>query len=268
MKSEDLELRHRVNAGKVAVENQIEFFQNQFASVDTEWKEDKSPVTFADFAISERIIRELESTFSQDIYCSEESNPGDETQDVSDGYCWILDPIDGTNNYAIGFPNCAISLALCYNGVPVYGYVYDFAGKQLIHGGLNYGIHLGKRRYHPKRDALTAGSVVGLQFPVEESKLQSLLPLLSRYRIRSIGSSAMIGAYTALGWLTGSVDYRVKIWDVAAAYALCQASGCRFHFVQGDWLPLQHFHPNLPTCPYYAGSDEFCSMIEECIQKK
>jgi len=267
MKVDSTALRHRVNAGKVAIEKQVDFFGHQFASVDTEWKDDKSPVTFVDFAISERIIRELQISFQEDVFCSEESNPGDEWVDTSLGYSWILDPIDGTNNYAIGFPNCAISLALCHAGIPIYGYIYDFAGKQLIHGGKNFGLFIGKRRIEPQREKLAVGSVIGMQFPVREEFLQPLLPFLSKYRIRSIGTSAMIGAYTALGWLTGSIDFRVKVWDIAAAYALCEAAGCGFSFLGEPALPLSSFHPNLPACPYYAGSDEFCRMVEHLAPK-
>ena len=105
------DLKHRVNAARVAVLDQVEFFTRYFGEVNSEWKPDDTRVTFADFAISERIIAELRSSFPEDDFCSEESNPQDECITLSGKYAWILDPIDGTNNYALGIPMCAISLA-------------------------------------------------------------------------------------------------------------------------------------------------------------
>ena len=55
----DTKLRHRINAGRVAVRNQIAFFGRQFGEVTSEWKEDDTRVTFADFAISEKLFAEL-----------------------------------------------------------------------------------------------------------------------------------------------------------------------------------------------------------------
>ena len=72
------QMRHRINAGRVAVRDQVPFFGRQFGDVSSEWKEDDTRVTFADFAISEKIFAELRQNFPQDDYCSEEASPLDE----------------------------------------------------------------------------------------------------------------------------------------------------------------------------------------------
>ena len=51
---------------------------------------------------------------------------------------------------------------------------------------------------------------------------------MSKYRIRCIGSGALMAAYAATGYLTGVVDYRVKVWDIAAAFALCESAGLKW----------------------------------------
>ena len=100
-------MRHRINAAREAVRDQIAFFGRQFGQVVSEWKEDDTRVTFADFAISEKLFAELRRDFPQDDYCSEEASPLDEVSELSARYAWVIDPIDGTNNYALGFPVCA-----------------------------------------------------------------------------------------------------------------------------------------------------------------
>ena len=117
--------RHRINAARVAISDQVDFFISQFGDVASEWKADDSRVTFADFAISEKTIAALRASFPEDDYCSEESgNPG-EVQELKARYAWVIDPIDGTDNYALAMPMCAISLALLRDGEPVYGFLYD-----------------------------------------------------------------------------------------------------------------------------------------------
>ena len=259
----DKNLRHRINAGRVAVNNQIDFFRKQFGRVPSEWKDDDSRVTFVDFAISEKTIAELQRVFPKDKFCSEESNPQDEVIDVSQGYSWIIDPVDGTNNYALGFPHCAISLALLKAGRPVYGFIYDMSRDKLIEGGPGLGLKDGTRRISINENPLTKQSLIGYSFPVAEQVVKRILPFLSRYKSRSIGSGSLMLTYTALGLLDGCLDYRVKVWDIAAGYALILASNRNIQFIDHEVFPMTTFHPQAPSTPYYCGSPEFCMAMKE-----
>ena len=151
----DTALKHRVNAARIAVKNQVAFFREQFGQVASEWKVDDTRVTFADFAISENVSAELRRYFAKDDFCSEESNPADEVLSLKSKYAWVIDPIDGTNNFALGIPACAISLAIIKNGEPIYGIVYDFGGDRLIEGGEGEGVLINQRRYQPKEREFT-----------------------------------------------------------------------------------------------------------------
>lgn len=260
----DTAIRHRVNAGRVAILDQITFFREQFGQVASEWKEDDTRVTFADFAISERIFAELRRSFARDDFCSEEANPLDEVLPLESKYGWVLDPIDGTNNYALGLPFCAISLALLKEGEPVYGFVYDYARDRLIEGGVEGPLKIGKQRVElPQREFDPKQSVIGLHFPLPEVRYETLGHVLKTFRLRSLGSGALNLAYTALGTLDGSIDFKVKIWDIAAGVALLKASGRRIHFVEGSPFPLREFHVNCPLIPYYAGSPAFCRYMDD-----
>jgi myo-inositol-1(or 4)-monophosphatase len=258
----DTALRHRVNAGRVAVLDQVNFFREQFGSVETRWKPDDTRVTFADFAISERIFAELRRSFSRDDFCSEEFNPADEVQLLESKYGWVLDPIDGTNNYALGLPFCAISLALLKEGVPVYGFVYDYARDALIEGGPGEPLLVGKRKVTLRDDPFTPkAGVVGLHFPVPPDAFETYSPVMRTFRLRSLGSGTLNFAYTALGILDGCLDFKVKVWDIAACVALLAASGREMEYLGPKPFPMKEFHVNGPLIPYFAGSQSFCEYV-------
>ena len=258
----DLQLRHRINAGRVAVKAQTAFFGRQFGQVASEWKEDDTRVTFADFAISENVFAALRRDFAEDDYCSEEANPLDEVLTLGAGFAWVIDPIDGTNNYALGFPVCAISLALLHDGMPVYGFIYDYSTDALLEGGAGFGLQRNQKTVNRDRMAADAQTMLGLHFPIDLELLDKLKPLLAKYRVRCLGSGALSAAYVATGYLTGVVDFRVKVWDIAAAYALCAGAGVAFKFIEASPFPLRAFHPQMDFCPYLAGTEAVCEDLQ------
>lgn len=262
----DTDFKHRINAGRVALETQVEFFRSQFGKVDSQWKHDETRVTFADFAISEKIIMELKKSFPDDDYCSEESVIPDEQMVLSAKYTWVLDPIDGTNNYALGLPVCAISLGLLCRGEPVYGFVYEFARDTILHGGKGVGVWDGTQKVSVEDKPLTEKeSLLGMQFPLPDELLDSYLSLLRVYRVRSIGSGTLTLAYAALGKFDGIYDHKCKVWDIAAAAALAEANGRALHFLKESPFPLKTFSTQLPAVPYYAGSTAFCKHMEALL---
>src|SRR3954470_12858139 len=139
------ELLSRIAAAKIAVMAQTELLHREFGRAESKWKTDGTRVTAVDIAISEGIFRELAAQFKADQFFSEELADTDQPIPVTAQFCWVLDPIDGTNNFALGIPHCAISLALCENGEPVYGVVYDLSRRTLMHGGPGFGMHDGER---------------------------------------------------------------------------------------------------------------------------
>jgi len=261
----DLQLRHRINAGRVAVKAQTAFFGRQFGQVASEWKADDTRVTFADFAISENVFAALRRDFAEDDYCSEEANPLDEVLTLGAGFAWVIDPIDGTNNYALGFPVCAISLALVHDGMPVYGFIYDYSTDALLEGGAGFGLQRNQKTVNRDRMAADAQAMLGLHFPIDLELLDKLKPLLAKYRVRCLGSGALSAAYVATGYLTGVVDFRVKVWDIAAAYALCAGAGVAFRFLEASPFPLRVFHPQMDFCPYLAGTDAVCEELQAVL---
>jgi myo-inositol-1(or 4)-monophosphatase len=257
-------LRHRINVGRAAVREEISFFRSRFAKVESEWKEDHSRVTFADFAISEKILTELKLRFPEDDLCSEESDPSAAPKPLRSRYTWILDPVDGTNNFALGMPMCAISLGLLKNGVPIYGFLYDYGRDKLIEGGPGLGLVDGesKAKNFDANRALEESSIIGLAFPIKGPNSEGLHKLASGFHIRSMGTGAITLSYVSLGIIDGCIDFRSKAWDVAAALAFCSAAGVKVRYIGESHFPLKTFDVHMKSCAFYAGTEAFCKACD------
>ncbi len=156
-------------------------------------------------------------------------------------------------------------MALLYNGFPVYGFVYDFSVNSLFEGGPDFGLMKDQQKYPSMKEDREAQQIMGVQFPIEPNLFQKLTPIFSEMKIRSLGSSTLLGSLSAQGYLAGVIDVRAKVWDIAATHALAEAVGNKFHFLDESPFPLKEFHPSLPKCPYYSGSKAFCRTIESLL---
>lgn len=260
------ELLPRIEAAKRAVLGQTKLLHEQFGRAESRWKSDGTRVTAVDVAISENIFRELSGQFPGDQYFSEELAEAGGPIPVTARYCWVLDPIDGTNNFALGIPFCAISLALCEQGEPVYGVVYDLSRRTLMHGGPGLGVWDGERAMRVSTAAPTRETLIGFHSPFDKTLLPMGTAVISKFKIRGLGSATLHLAYVAAGMLDGSVDYNVKIWDLAAAIALVRGAGGEVRFLNGEQLPLREFDLKMKWIVYVGGSAETCARLEALMK--
>jgi len=251
------ELIARIQAARAAVLGQVEFFHREFGRAKSRWKADGSRVTTADLAISENVARALLSRFEQDQCFSEELEDSTAPLPATSKYCWVLDPIDGTNNYALGLSHCAISLGLLCDGLPVYGVIYDGARRILMHGGPGFGVWDGERRVEPRPSSerkLTEGSLVGFHSPYESRYAGQAAVLAEAAKLRALGASALHMAYVAVGLFDAVVDHNVKIWDIAAAVPMILATGGSVRYVTPPPFPLRNFDVNMGRIFCIAGN--------------
>jgi len=251
------ELLARIQAARAAVLAQVEFFHREFGRTKSRWKADGSRVTTADLAISENVARVLLLRFEQDQCFSEELEDSAAPIPATSKYCWVLDPIDGTNNYALGLSHCAISLGLLCDGMPVYGVIYDGARRVLMHGGPGFGVWDGERCIEPKQASerkLSERSLVGFHSPYELRYAGQASVLAEAAKLRALGASALHMAYVAVGLFDAVVDHNVKIWDIAAAVPMILATGGTVHYVTPPPFPLRTFDVNMSRIFCIAGS--------------
>ena len=260
----DANLRERITAGRDAVLSQVAFFRENFGKAQTQWKSDGTRVTNVDIAISKNIFDALGEPFPEDDFCSEESEDDADYRPLSAEFAWVLDPVDGTNNYAVGVPECGISLGLLRNGMPVFGFIYDHGRDILLQGGPGFGAFEGNEPIKAATDAMVNEKLTFcMHFPVPADALEQLREKLSLWRIRCPGSAAVGLINVAAGRLDGSLEFRSKPWDCAAGHPICVGAGAEFHFLEEPAFPMRSFSTAMPSQPFYVGTPQFCEAVSE-----
>jgi myo-inositol-1(or 4)-monophosphatase len=185
-------------------------------------------VTAVDVRAERRVRRALAALLPDAGFLGEESDPAD----LDRPWVWVVDPIDGTSNFARGLPHFAVSVALLFRGQPVLAGVHcspERASYVARHGG---GAWRDGRRLRTPPGRLDDGAMIGCQWFRGQQQLGFLARLQQRGgRIRTLGSTVTQLADVAFGRLDANVQEQGRIWDVAAAGLVAVEAGCRFT----DW---------------------------------
>jgi myo-inositol-1(or 4)-monophosphatase len=197
------------------------------------WKSPGERVTEVDLAVQARLIEEIETRFPGDGVVAEEGAraPGGEHE-----FVWVLDPLDGTNNYALGVPCFAISIGIIRAGMPWAGVVHDPNTSFLGWAARGRGAYAGGRRLALTPQALHAASNVAMRVPLDPNTRPIALEWLERHKLRNFGSVALHLAYAALGALAVILDHQAALWDVAGGAAILLEAGGRVTDVHGQPL--------------------------------
>lgn len=184
-------------------------------------------VTDADLACEERILRIILQRFPDHDFVTEESAP---RADGSD-YVWIIDPIDGTNNFAHGYPAFCVSIAVARRGKTLLGGVYDPSRDELFCAEAGRGAWLNGKRIRVSGTRSLSSSLLLTGFPYDRDRhgrfyLDIVGDFLSRcHGIRRSGSAALDLAWTAAGRVDGYWEFKLNPWDVAAGTLLVKEAG-------------------------------------------
>jgi len=143
---------------------------------------------------------------------------------------WIVDPLDGSVNFARGIPLSCISIALWRGRAPLLGVIYDVHRMERFSGIVGQGAWLDGRPIRvgaagaPRDAVLCTGFPVGRDFSTES--LASFVRHIQRYqKVRLLGSAALSLAYVACGRADAYEEERIALWDVAAGIAIVRAAG-------------------------------------------
>jgi len=182
-------------------------------------------VTDVDMACQERIIGLISSRFPDDhIIAEEKDNLFDDERNR-----WIVDPIDGTTNYAHGYPFFCTSIAYEVRGVVVCAVVYNPIFDELFFAGIGKGAFLNGDPLKTSSTAEMKQSLLVTGFPYDLSGSNNLdhftAFLFQAQAIRRDGSAALNLAYVAAGRFDGYWGFDNHAWDVAAGTILIREAG-------------------------------------------
>jgi myo-inositol-1(or 4)-monophosphatase len=188
------------------------------------WKKDDSMVTDADLSIQACLDQEIVEAFPEDGVLGEETAATPASR-LEAPYVWVIDPIDGTNNFGRGLPGFSISVGVLRYGRPFCGAVYDPLGDQLFTGLVGNGAWLNERPLRVTPAPRSARSLFCVRTPYRGGVPAFAARWLSRYRSRRVGSTALHLCYVASGALAFVHDQRASLWDIAAAAPVVIESG-------------------------------------------
>jgi myo-inositol-1(or 4)-monophosphatase len=179
-------------------------------------------VTDADQAIQSRIIGEITAAFPGDGVIAEE---GVSTAGGDGEFVWVVDPLDGTNNYALGIPCFAVSIAVLRSGDLHAGVVHDPNTALTSWAVVGRGAFAGGRALRLGAAPLGPGANVSFRAPVDPGLMPLIADWLGRYKVRGFGSVALHLVYAALGALAVVLDDRAALWDMAAGATILSEAG-------------------------------------------
>ena len=193
-------------------------------------------VTTTDREVETFIRTRISERFPQDGVLGEEYG----TQEGSDGYVWVIDPVDGTVNFMNSFPLHCISIALQKDGLLVAGAVLNPVYDELFSAAEGQGAYLNGKRI--RCTSLPLEQSVALVVPPHrrhESLERFLQNERKMYEIvsdtRSIGSAAMSICYVASGRASMYYEWYLHYYDYAAALLIAKEAGCRYRLkTEGD----------------------------------
>ena len=184
-------------------------------------------VTEADKMSEELILAQISRRYPEHGILSEESAAKNERALTR----WIIDPLDGTTNYAHGFPFFCVSIALEKEGAVVLGVIYDPTRDDLFTATLAGGAYLNGKKLQVSSESDLSRSLLATGFPYDirvsaDNNLDFFNSMAVRAQaIRRAGAAALDLAYLAAGRFDGFWELKLKPWDTAAGCLMVEESG-------------------------------------------
>jgi myo-inositol-1(or 4)-monophosphatase len=218
------------------------FFNQQFKISNKEGV--NNLVTEADHASEKAIIEVINSKFPGHYIMSEEA--GEIIQDSN--YKWIIDPIDGTVNFAHAIPLCCVSIGIEKDGEMILGAVYNPNMNELFIAEKGKGATLNDMPIHvsKKQEVLRACLVTGFPYTYLDLPENGPIDIFERLirkgiPVRRLGSAAIDLCWVACGRFDGFYEHKLEAWDSAAGYLMVEEAGGKVTDFDGKkYSPYQH----------------------------
>ena len=207
--------------------------------VSFELKGDYDLVTAADRASEALVIKRLRERFPSHGIVAEEGGRAEMEAELR----WYVDPLDGTTNFAHGYPQWNVTLALARKGEVIAGVVYDPLNRELFTAERGAGAQLNGARIRVSRATVLNDALVSTGFPSRKRSQNVNIHFyyqlaMMTHGVRRGGSAALDLAYTACGRLEAFWEFGLNPWDMAAGTLLVEEAGGRTSGMQGEALDV------------------------------
>ena len=198
-------------------------------------------VTDVDEAVQNYLIDALGPLVPGAGFIAEESEAYHQTE----GHQWVIDPIDGTTNFAYGYRHSAISIALiCHNGAQL-AMVYQPYSNELFSAVRGQGAFLNGQRIHAAQHCMEDSLFLCGTTPYDKGKADRTFARIRQFflegrDIRRSGSAVLDLCYLAAGRADGFYEETLSPWDYAAGALIAQEAGAIVESIQGEWT---YAHP-------------------------
>jgi myo-inositol-1(or 4)-monophosphatase len=216
-----------------------EFWGKQLAIAEKEYQGDL--VTEADKKAEKEILAVIRSDFADHAILAEES--GQLTQKESD-YLWVIDPLDGTTNYAHGYPQSAVSIGLLIEGIPTVGVVYNPLSEELWSAAKGHGATLNQHSIQVSetkelsKSLLVTGFAYDRRETFDNNYAEFCYLTHLTQGVRRTGSAALDLVHVACGRFDGYWERGIKPWDIAAGIVILEEAGGKVSAYNGSKIDL------------------------------
>lgn len=198
--------------------NTDQILLKHYGHVIASQKADGTLVTATDRAVDDYITTRLSTAFPDHAILSEERNTH---FDATSPFSWVIDPLDGTTNYARGMPIWGVSIALLFQGAPVLGYLRFVSLHEEYHATLNGGTWSGNHKVQSAPEAHTDDE----HFITICTRTPRYYQVDTKLKPRILGSAAYHIAAVANGSALAGIESTPKLWDFAAALLILTEAG-------------------------------------------
>ena len=187
-------------------------------------------VTQTDERCQKIIIDRIKETFPDHGFIAEEGQAGKmfkQTPRGSDAIWWVIDPIDGTNNFARQILNFTVSIAAMHEGKPIIGVIFEPATDSMFTAAKDTPPQLNTKRIKANDAAIGIQEVVGMSNLFDKGVPNWAFELMGKARCRNLGSTALHLAYVAKGSFIAALTQKpgAKLWDIAAGCLIAESAG-------------------------------------------
>jgi myo-inositol-1(or 4)-monophosphatase len=196
--------------------------------ITPEIKNGSEIVTQADRNCQKIIIDRIKETYPDHGFIAEEGadgNPLFQPPRSSNPIWWIIDPIDGTNNYAHGILDFAVSIAAVYEGSPVVAAIFDPATDSMYTAAKDTDAQLNQSRINTSDEDIDQFASFGVDSHFSPAMADAISKIIQQTRFRNLGTTALHLAYIAKGSMIGCLTTTTKIWDIAAGTLIIENAG-------------------------------------------